>query len=249
MSFEFHETLIRVALLGLTYFTVYLVIERLLAVVFRRRADELSLNQLIGRWRRTGRIVPVSSPGRLGWLHRLLNEAGADARALWRLCDRERSEIDRFDGTFPFISSIGMAMGLLGNFMALKRNAASGATPAEVIGLGINTTIWGMLLALIATFFDWLLRQYVPRLRFQTDVALEALEEILSPTASTAPAAKPARRPVDGDVHPQRSNGDVYSGPSAPVYRFPIRGRAIRKPNLNQKPDQVPGGRDNDETA
>lgn len=179
MNPELFDFVIRLALLGLCFFTAYLAIERLISLVPRRPADDLLLNDLTAAWRRNRKAEPMHDYDRLGWLASALSVEHLDLPSLWRDCDREKRDIERFEGTFPFVGSIGMALGLLGTFNSLMANANSGMDAAKVVGSGIGASMFGMSIALAATFCEWILRQRAPKLKFQAEVVLEALEEAL----------------------------------------------------------------------
>lgn len=194
MSFE---NMVWVGLIGLGWFTIYLAFERWLYLWCQSEVDDQSLDQVAETWRRERRVSALSPEKEWGWLGRIVAHAGTSPTSLCKACYGERRELNRFGGSFVTVASLASSLGLLGTFLALKQNSATSADPAQVLGLGIGASITGVMIAIVATFCDWVIRPRIVRLRGQQRIVLEVLNLLVTPPdnpppqESGAPAVSP----------------------------------------------------------
>lgn len=198
------ENMVWFGLIGLGWFTVYLAVERWLYLWWKSEVDEHSLDQLAETWRRQRRITALSPEKDWGWLGLLVAHAGTSPAALCKACYGERLEVNRFAGSFVTVASLASSLGLLGTFLALKQNSATSADPAQVLGLGIGASITGVMIAIIATFCDWVIRPRIVRLRGQQRIVLEVLNLLVSP-----PYDPPPQESVSQSVSPTPGPGNT----------------------------------------
>jgi biopolymer transport protein ExbB/TolQ len=184
MSFEI---MVWVGLIGLGWFTVYLAVERWLYLWWHSEVDEHSLDQLAETWRQQRRISAPSPEKDWGWLGLLVAHAGTSPTSLCKACYGERREVNRFAGSFLTVASLASSLGLLGTFLALKQNSAASVDPAQVLGLGIGASITGVMIAIVATFCDWVIRPRIVRLRGQQRIVLEVLNQLVTPPDNPPP--------------------------------------------------------------
>lgn len=177
------------------WFIVYLAAERWLYLWWQPEVDDQSLDQITETWRRDRRISALLPEKEWGWLGRLVAQSGTAPTSLCKACYAERREVNRFAGKFVTGASIATSLGLLGTFVALEKNSATGADPAQVLGLGIGASITGVMIAIAAILCDSVIRPRLVRLRGQQKVVLDVLNLLVAPP-DNPPRQECAAQPV-----------------------------------------------------
>lgn len=186
----------------------FMIVERILFALRFRLADELTLRELLALWQRGGALDPATP--QLGWMRSVLRDAEPDWRRLRRETEHLLAWTRRFETALPLAANLAPTLGLLGTFLAMAVTASSGEaqSPAEIIGLGIGTSIFGTAIAVPTLCGEAALRGRLHQLRLQVSSALEAIDDRLAqrhgpgtrrarslgrPRAAPAPGVTPPR--------------------------------------------------------
>ena len=173
-------TIIWATLAALGYLTAHAIGERSIYHLLRQEADPRMLEALLTRWQSSHDIPRAVGPG-LGWLGRSLEACYGDPEDLSRHCYHELHQSSRFGGVLEVAAIISTSLGLLGSVVAIYFHATSqaGSTdPRSMLGLGMGTTICGLLIYVPATVAHHFFTQRGDRLAAQVETVLRKLADL-----------------------------------------------------------------------
>jgi biopolymer transport protein ExbB/TolQ len=171
----------------------YILIWRTFLLLTTRLADAMSLELLLADLR-TGRPLAGTYLS-LGWLKSIVARAEmSNLSCMRRDVETFRDTIDRHHDTLTTISNSAMGLGFLGTVAALARPVVGKVDPVLMIGLGMMTTLVGLLIALPGAFFHGMTNRRVERFLEQVDGILEALDA--RPRPATAAPKTVTRKPA-----------------------------------------------------
>jgi hypothetical protein len=171
---------------------IYMLLWRILFFDTNREPEPTDIEAFIARCKRGGSLEPQ---GRFGAIGQCFDEAGRDAKALRMSLDRFRRLVERFHDAVSVVANAAMGIGFLGTVVSMAGAAGGKVDPVQIIGLGMMSTMYGMMIALPGSMFHGLTNGRVMRFLDYTDALLEALDERNNPPTSPAFVPSPGNGP------------------------------------------------------
>jgi biopolymer transport protein ExbB/TolQ len=164
-----------VLLAGLSYLGAHAIIERCLYHFWNRPAAPDDLDMLLARLRGERIQYPLAWLN-LGCLQRPVELANGDRWLLASLLHEEQRQALRFREFLVMAANAATAAGLLGTVLALAKTSG-GNDPSAILGLGIITTVYGLVIAIPCTFAHHLLSTRGEKIADQIDEVLDVLNK------------------------------------------------------------------------
>jgi hypothetical protein len=178
---------------------IYMLLWRVLFFDANGVPDPMAIEAFVARCKNGGSL---ECQGQLGALQQCFDEAGRDPKALRMSLERFRQLIERFHDTISVVANTAMGIGFLGTIVAMAGAAGGKVDPVQIIGLGMMSTMYGLLIALPGNMFHGLTNGRVMRFLDYTDALLEALDGRINPPTSPALVPSPGHGPPpNGRAH------------------------------------------------
>lgn len=173
--------------------TVFLIVRLILAFDGHRLADVLAIQAFLAGFRRDGLLI---TDDRLGWLNGLMEKSSRNVIPLRQSADKLRHAIEWLHQQLPTIANTAMGVGFVGTVESMVEGAATAVDPAAIIGFGMKTTLYGLLIALPGTVYHGLTSKRLTLLLDQIDDVIDALDDHINPpevaeSNGEAPSPKP----------------------------------------------------------
>lgn len=178
---------------------IYMLLWRVLFFDTNREPDPMDIDVFVARCKRGGGLEPQ---GRFGALGKCFVKAGGNARTLRMSLERFRRRVERFHDAISVVANAAMGIGFLGTVVSMAGAAGGKVDPVQIIGLGMMSTMYGLMIALPGTMFHGLTNGRVMRFLDYTDSLLEALDGRTDPPPSPALVPSPGNgSPTNGRTH------------------------------------------------
>ena len=188
---------------------IYMLLWRVLFFDTNREPDPMAIEAFVVRCKRGGSL---ESKGRFGAIQKCFDEAGRDAVALRTSLERFRRVIERLHDPISVVANAAMGIGFLGTVVSMAGAAGGRVDPVSIIGLGMMSTMYGLIIALPGNMFHGLTNRRVLRLLDCVDTLLEALDGRINPPTSPAPVPSPNGSPDNGRHHQRVSEAETGNG-------------------------------------
>lgn len=188
---------------------IFMATWRLLFLGSHKEADPMAIDAFVARCKRGEGLV---TRGQLGWLEPLIDVAIGELVLSRRSIEDFRRRVERFHSTLVVAANAAMGMGFLGTVVSMASTVSGNVDPVIIIGLGMQTTMVGLIIALPGTAFHGLTDNKVMRFLDQIDAVLEAVDGRINPPESPAMIA-----PLENDspTNGRKGNGRFGSRPVA----------------------------------
>lgn len=195
-------TIIYGILFGIATVMIFMATWRLLFLGSYKEADPMAIDALVASWKRGEALV---ARGQLGWLEPLINDAMGEFVPLRKSVEEFRRRTERFHPTLVVAANAAMGVGFLGTVVSMASTVGGNVDPVMIIGLGMQSTMVGLIIALPGSAFHGVTDNKVMRFLDQVDAVLEALDGRINP-----PTAPVMYSPPNSDP-PTNGNGRCVS--------------------------------------
>ena len=179
--------LINGALATLFVAMVYMLVWRLSWLLSSHEPNPMDIESFVARCKRGDSLL---ARGRFGGLQQCMQEAKGDPLNLRLSLERFRRRVERFHDAISVVANAAMGVGFLGTVVSMAGAAGGKVDPVQIIGLGMMSTMYGLIIALPGNMFHGLTNGRVMRFLDYTDALLEALDgRINTPPSPVAHAA------------------------------------------------------------
>ena len=170
------EAFVWITLWILGFCAIHGVVERVLHVITVKPAEDSALLEFI-RVCETGRdaLIDVQCQRALGWLRKSLNRE-IDENNLIHECALQRRRVTRTYGMLNAVANTSPAVGLLGSVLAMI-NATGNGNSNCIVSLGMESTMWGLIIAIPTGLFVQLMEGRVNTMLDQVGAVEDAVND------------------------------------------------------------------------
>lgn len=159
-------------LIPLTTCMLWAIVNRLLFHGSYELADQSALEKCLAAIRASGRPDVRSD---LGWVSAACQASGGDVNHLRGHVEAFQRRVERWHDAQKLLAELAMGVGFLFTVVSLVAESGSRMDPALIIGLGMQSTKYGLCIALPGSFFHGMFHKRVERFLDQTNELLEAI--------------------------------------------------------------------------
>jgi len=168
---------------------IFMLTLRILFFDANKEADPMAIDALVARLKRG---QSPQAQGRLGWLRRLIDDAMGNLVLLRKSIEEFRRRVERFHSTLMVTGNTAMGVGFLGTVAALATLAGGKVDLLIIIGVAVQSTVVGLIIALPGAAFHGLTDAKVNRFLDQIDAVVEALDGRINPPTESSQVPSPA---------------------------------------------------------
>jgi len=168
---------------------IYMLLWRLMFLDTNREPAPTAVQEFLTQYSRSGSLEPR---GRLGALQQCFDEAGGSASVLRNSLYRFQRRVERFHDSIFVVANAAMGIGFLGTVVSMAGAAGGKVDPVSIIGLGMMSTMYGLIIALPGNMFHGLTNARVMRFLDYIDALLDALDRPISPALVPSPPNGPS---------------------------------------------------------
>jgi biopolymer transport protein ExbB/TolQ len=138
--------IIPMLLVALAWLMAWAVVDRSLFHAYCRKADPYTLERRLSRWR-AEKCLPKEETSELGWLCPLVQASAGKRDALLLMCHQAETQMRCWRYFLPTAADVAISLGLLATVLGISLAAGTG-NPRAMIGVGLHSTVWGLVIAI-----------------------------------------------------------------------------------------------------
>lgn len=148
-----------------------------------RLAEEVPFKACLARYRQDGKL---ETDARHGWLEREYRSSGQNIVALRNSAAKIRHSVEWFHNQLLTVAEAATAVGFAGTVDSMIQGAQSPDNIIELLGYGMLTTLFGLMIGVPGTAYNRSTHQLVDRLIEQIDEVIDVLDDRITPNEPTS---------------------------------------------------------------